>query len=172
MLIPPLFYGMKEPPHREFAQLTIPGLELVTVNDGMYREKAARHRQEAMPSQAYQYIWPMSGTSAAGAAVLVAPAPTPAAPDDTRDHNERHNAHADPGNRVHVRFPFRFVASAHFSATLDSSLTPLASRRRILWTFAPMLSVVSPTKCKNHLFRSFCNTPIVVRPPSDLRISE
>ena len=28
----------KEPPHREFAQLTIPGLELVTVNDGMYAD--------------------------------------------------------------------------------------------------------------------------------------
>ena len=27
-----------EPPHREFAQLTIPGLELVTVNDGMYAD--------------------------------------------------------------------------------------------------------------------------------------
>ena len=38
MLILPLFYGMKEPPHREFAQLTIPELELVTVNDGMYTD--------------------------------------------------------------------------------------------------------------------------------------
>ena len=27
-----------EPPRREFAQLTIPGLDLVTVNDGMYAD--------------------------------------------------------------------------------------------------------------------------------------